>query len=66
VPCAGRPEYWIVNLIDRVLEVRRDPVRSPSAPYGWQYATVQVLGAPEVTQPLAAPTAVIAVAELLP
>src|SRR5215475_10058962 len=24
---AGRPEYWIVNLVDRVLEIRRDPTR---------------------------------------
>ena len=37
---AGRPEYRIVNLIDRVLEVRREPMREPSAPYGWDYALV--------------------------
>ncbi len=28
---AGRPEYWIVNLVDRALEVRRYPAPSPSA-----------------------------------
>src|SRR5215470_15782347 len=27
---AGRPEYWIVNLIDGVLEVRREPALSAS------------------------------------
>jgi Uma2 family endonuclease len=24
---AGQPEYWIVNLVDRMLEIRRDPER---------------------------------------
>src|SRR5437870_13876940 len=38
---AGRPEYWIVNLVDRVLEVYREPVASPSAPYGWDYRTME-------------------------
>ncbi len=63
---AGRPEYWIVNLVDRLLEVRRNPVPSRSAPYGWDYGSVQVLGPRESARPLAAPTAVIAVADLLP
>src|SRR5215470_6893012 len=45
------PDYWIVNLIDRVLEVHREPMRpGPDA---------------RVT-PLAAPSAGIAVADLLP
>ena len=63
---AGRPEYWIVNLVDRVLEVRREPAPSPSAPYGWDYSTVEVLRPGDSVRPLAAPTAQIAVADLLP
>lgn len=63
---AGRPEYWIVNLVDRVLEVRREPAPSPSAPYGWDYSTVEVLRPGGSACPLAAPAAQIAVADLLP
>jgi hypothetical protein len=42
---AGRPEYWIVNLVGRVLEVHRDAAPSPSAPYGWHYRAMEALGA---------------------
>lgn len=63
---AGRPEYWIVNLVDRVLEVRRDPAAAPSARYGWDYRTVQVFRAGAVVSPLAAPGATIPVSDLLP
>ena len=63
---AGRPEYWIVNLVDRVLEVRRVPAPSPTAPYGWDYRVVEVVRPGDGASPLAAPTARIAVADLLP
>jgi Uma2 family endonuclease len=63
---AGRPEYWIVNLIDRVLEVRREPGSDPSATYGWDYAFVDVLGPTERVSALAAPAMQIAVGDLLP
>ena len=63
---AGRPEYWIVNLVDRVLEVRRDAAPSPSAPYGWDYGSTEVLNLRDSARPLAAPSALIAVADLLP
>jgi len=63
---AGRPEYWIVNLIDRVLEVRREPAPEPSAPYGWDYALVDVLGPSDRVSTLGAPAVQIAVADLLP
>jgi Uma2 family endonuclease len=63
---AGRPEYWIVNLVGRALEVRRNPALSPSAPYGWDYTAVEVLSAWGSVSPLAAPAAMIAVADLLP
>jgi Uma2 family endonuclease len=63
---AGRPDYWIVNLVDRVLEVRRRPTPADSAPYGWTYATLTILGPRDSVTPLAAPSAPIPVADLLP
>src|SRR5215470_6302228 len=62
----GRPEYWIVNLIDRVLEVRRRPAPEPAAPYGWDYAFVDVLGPNEHVSALGASAADISVGDLLP
>jgi Uma2 family endonuclease len=63
---AGIADFWIVNLIDGVLEVHRDPHPSSAAPYGWSYRTVTVLRAAETASPLAAPAARIPVADLLP
>ena len=63
---AGRPEYWIVNLVDRVLEVRREPAPSRQAPYGWDYSSAERLRPGDSVSPLAAPSAQIAVADLLP
>ena len=63
---AGRPEYWIVNLVDHILEVRQSPVASPMARFGWDYRVVQILRAGDDVSPLAAPSARIAVADLLP
>ncbi len=60
------PEYWIVNVGFRQLEVYRDPAESESARYGWAYGAVLRLGAAEKASPLAAPQARIAVADLLP
>lgn len=36
---ASIPEYWIVNLRDRCLEVYRDPGPDPDAPSGASYRT---------------------------
>jgi Uma2 family endonuclease len=63
---AGIPDYWVVNLVDRVLEVHRDPGPDPSAPYGWRYRAVTVLTPPAVVVPLAFASSQIAVADLLP
>ncbi len=61
---AGIVDYWIVNLLDRVLEVYRDPVKGPSG--GWKYRNVRLLKRGAVVCPLAAPRARIRVADLLP
>ena len=60
------PEYWIVNLNDRVLEVYREPGPQAGALYGWAYRSIQGLGAEDHVTPLAMPTARIPVADLLP
>jgi Uma2 family endonuclease len=63
---AGVSDYWIVNLIDHVLEVCREPVPDVSAPFGWRYGTVQTFTRDAAVSPLAKPEASIRVAELLP
>ena len=63
---AGIQDYWIVNLVDRVLEIYRDPVMDPSAGYGWRYRSLTSLGPTDVAVPLAFSSSRIAVADLLP
>lgn len=63
---AGLVDYWIINLIDRVLEVYREPAADPSAPFGWRYTRRAVFRPPAQVCPLAMPSAVIRVADLLP
>ena len=62
----GIADYWIVNLIDRTLEVYREPAVDEAAPFGWRHARREVVTASGRAAPLAAPTAMIAVADLLP
>ena len=59
-------DYWIVNLVDRVLEVHREPARPGPARPHWGYVAIQTLGADATITPLAAPSAGIRVAHLLP
>ncbi|PYM94758.1 MAG: hypothetical protein DME04_07005 [Candidatus Rokuibacteriota bacterium] len=59
-------DYWIVNLVDRALEVYRQPAPDPTAPYGWSYSSRQVLGPESSATPLAAPDARVLVSDLLP
>jgi Uma2 family endonuclease len=59
-------DYWILNLIDRVLEVHREPMSPGSAGRHWNYATIETLNASGTMAPIAAPSAAILVADLLP
>jgi Uma2 family endonuclease len=59
-------DYWIVNLVDHLLEIYRDPEAAPASPYGWRYASVTTLRRGDVVTPLAAPRSRVAVADLLP
>jgi hypothetical protein len=63
---AGIADYWIVNLVDRQLEVYRNPVPDSSQLYGMGYADVVILGLNDHATPLAGPQAKIPVANLLP
>ena len=63
---AGLEDYWIVNLVDGVVEVYREPVADPSAVHGWRYASRTMLGPEASATPLAAPAVPIAVSALLP
>ena len=63
---AGVEDYWIVNLVSRVLEVLRDPVADPTAPYGWRYARTRILTGADVVFPVGAPLSRIPIADLLP
>jgi Uma2 family endonuclease len=63
---AGLGDYWVLNLIDRVLEVYREPVADPAAAFGWRYGRREMLTASGRIAPLAAPASKIAVSDLLP
>ncbi len=62
----GIEDYWIVNLVDRLLEVYRDPAPDPAGVYGWRYGSVSRCTPPATVTLLALPTVHIAVADLLP
>lgn len=60
---AGIEDYWIVNLVARVLEVYREPADGAPAP---DYRWVRTLGPDDTVSPLVAPHAAIRVGDLLP
>ena len=63
---AGLADYWVVNLIDRVLEVYREPVPDTEASFGWRYASCERLEPSQLVTPVALRGARIRVADLLP
>lgn len=63
---AGVPDYWIVNLVDRALEVQRGPVRDTAALFHWRYGSAVLLPPGATISPLARADALVAVADLLP
>jgi Uma2 family endonuclease len=62
----GIRDYWIVNLIDHVLEVRRKPVVDDEAPWGHSYAEITIYRPVEMVSPLGARKSKVRVADLLP
>ena len=64
---AGRIiDYWVVNLVDRQIEVYRNPTADSSQRHGHRYADVTILTRADSVRPLAFPAVSIPVADLLP
>jgi len=63
---SGIADCWIVNPVDRQLEVYPHPVADASQPFGFRYASRTDLAPQDQVSPLAAPQAQILVADLLP
>jgi Uma2 family endonuclease len=62
----GIPEYWIVNLQDRVLECHREPAPMTDQPFGHHYRSITRHPEPGTIAPAAAAGRPVAVADLLP
>jgi Uma2 family endonuclease len=63
---AGVSDYWIVNVVDDVLEVYRGPVADSGAEFGWRYGSIQTFLPGALISPLCRPDVTVAVADLLP
>ena len=63
---AGVPDYWIINLKRRRLEVRRRPLADDAEPFGYNYAELTIYTANDTVTPLANPATPILVSDLLP
>jgi Uma2 family endonuclease len=63
---AGIADYWILNLVDRVLEVCRDPVTAAVQSSGWHYREITILRPGAAVGPLSRPDARVEVTALLP
>jgi Uma2 family endonuclease len=63
---AGIADYWIVNLVERFLEVHRQPAAMRGRPLGHGYQSILRLDATQTVTPLAALHTNIAVTDLLP
>jgi Uma2 family endonuclease len=64
---AGIPEYWIVNLVDGVVEVYREPAPMRRTQYGFGYLKTEIYRAGDPIVPMSIPEASpIPVASLLP
>jgi Uma2 family endonuclease len=59
-------DYWILNLVDRMLEVYRHSDPDRSTPFGWRYTSRHVFGPTSSVTPLAVPHVQLRVSDLLP
>jgi Uma2 family endonuclease len=62
---AGIPEYWILNMRGRSLEVFREPVADAATATGFRFAWHRVVTETESFAPLARPDSPVAVSTLL-
>lgn len=63
---AGVPDYWVIDLENRVLVVFRDPAPLPAGLGANAYRTKFTLNPADTVSPLAAPHATVTVGDLLP
>ncbi len=63
---SGIADYWILNLVDRQLEIRRDPQPDATQEFGAGYASLVTLKPGQFASPLAKPDGKVAVSDLLP
>ena len=61
----GIRDYWVVNLVDRELEVFRDPEPNETAAYGWNYRTIEQFAPGAVVSLLALPSVQLRVSDLI-
>jgi len=63
---AGVQDYWVVDLENRQVIVFRDPAPLPAGLSATSYRTRKTLGVSDSISPLAAPNAIVQIADLLP
>jgi Uma2 family endonuclease len=63
---SGIQDYWIVNLVDRQVEVHRNPIADASASFGHRYSSVTIMHSGDLISPHSLPSQSVAVADLLP
>jgi len=61
---AGIPEYWIVDLEHRQLEVYREPIESPDSAFGYTYCVRLLLQPSDTIAPLERPNRSVRVGRL--
>jgi Uma2 family endonuclease len=62
---AGIAEYWILNVVRRCLEQRREPQADPDAFFGHSYRSIRIFSSEEQVSPWLAPEVQLPVSELL-
>jgi Uma2 family endonuclease len=62
----GVPDYWVLDVERRVLEVRRKPIEDASQQFGWRYDESCTIDTTGKIVPLENPQASLAVADMLP
>jgi Uma2 family endonuclease len=62
---AGVTDYWIINLVERRVEVYRNPIESKSAIFGYAFGRMQIYNPGESVSPLVKPEASFTVDDLI-
>lgn len=63
---AGIEDYWVINLVEMVVEVHRKPTRDRAASFKHSYASTTVFRKGQTISPLTSPKAKVLVKDLLP